>query len=132
MSWKLRNSMKNSRKIFKFLKFVEQISSIIKNIESKKPVHVKIVTILELIMACISNFFDNIIWMINIGVLEYWFANHYKKFKANKYLFSLIKVIFKMLNNNFKHHTRIKNMKKIVINLRDYKDESISMTNPTY
>ena len=43
---KLRQSMKNSRKIFKFLKFLEQIASIVKNIESKKPYYVKLVAIL--------------------------------------------------------------------------------------
>ena len=38
--------MKNTRKIFKFLKFIDQISSIVKNIESKKSVYLKVVTIL--------------------------------------------------------------------------------------
>lgn len=118
--------MKNSRKIFKFLKFLDQFSSIIKNIESKKPIYVKIVSILENIMACFSNFFDNIIWSINIEVLDYWFASKYSFFKANKYFFSLCKVIFKMLGNNFKHHNRIKTMKEIVIKLKDYKDDPIS------
>jgi hypothetical protein len=42
---KLRTSMKNSRKIFKFLKFIDQISSIVKNIESKKPIYLKLVVI---------------------------------------------------------------------------------------
>lgn len=85
-------------------------------------------------MACISNFFDNIIWLINIKVLDYWIRGHKtrKQLKANKYFFSLLKVIFKMLGNNFKHHNRIKNMKQIVIDLRKYKDENISQYNPTY
>ena len=92
----------------------------------------KIVAVLEHIMACISNFFDNIIWGINIEVLDFWFAEKYKYFKANKYFFSLCKIIFKMLGNNFKHHTRIKNMKEIVVKLRNYKDEPISETNETF
>ena len=46
LCFQLRQSMKNSRKIFKFLKFLEQISSIVKNIESKKPLYVKIVAVL--------------------------------------------------------------------------------------
>lgn len=108
---KLRMTMKNTRKIFKFLKFVDQISSIVKNIESKKPIYLKIVTILELFMAFFSNLFDNIIWGINSGVLDLWFSTKLKKFKANKYFFSLLKIIFKMLGNNYKHHLRIKSMK---------------------
>ena len=62
---KLRGTMKNTRKIFKFLKFIDQISSIIKNIESKKPLYLKLVVIMEHLMAFFSNIFDNIIWGIN-------------------------------------------------------------------
>ena len=46
VAFKLRATMKNTRKIFKFLKFIDQISSIIKNVESNKPVYLKVVTIL--------------------------------------------------------------------------------------
>jgi hypothetical protein len=111
VAYKLRTSMKNCRKIFKFLKFIDQISSIVKNIESKKPIYLKIVIIMEHLMAFFSNLFDNIIWGINTQVLDVWFSIKLKKFKANKYFFSLIKIIFKMLGNNFKHHSRIKSMK---------------------
>lgn len=69
-------------------------------------------------MSCLSNLFDNIIWGINIEVLGPYFSNHYKAFKANKYFFSLAKIILKMLGSyfdilgsNFEHHHRIKNMK---------------------
>jgi hypothetical protein len=65
-------------------------------------------------MAFFSNLFDNIIWGINTEVLDVWFSSKLKKFKANKYFFSLIKIIFKMLGNNFKHHSRIKSMKEIL------------------
>ena len=115
---KLRNSMKNSRKIFKFLKFVEKISSILNQISYDRPLHMKVVVILEHLMASISSFFDNIIWGINIEVLDYWFAAHYKTVKANKYLFSLFKIIFKMLGNNFQHHHRIQSMKQNVLKMR--------------
>ena len=46
VAYSLRNTMKNTRKIFKFLKFIDQISAIVKNIESKKPLYLKVVTIL--------------------------------------------------------------------------------------
>jgi hypothetical protein len=46
VAFKLRATMKNTRKIFKFLKFIDQISAIVRNIESKKPVYLKVVTIL--------------------------------------------------------------------------------------
>lgn len=104
--------MKNSRKIFKFLKFLDQLSSMIKTIESKKPIYLKIVTILENMMSFFSSIFNNIIWGVDTDVLAAkYFRVRYKGFKANKYFFSLLKIICKMLGNNFKHHNRIKNMK---------------------
>jgi len=65
IAYKLRGTMKNTRKIFKFLKFIDQISSILKNLESKKPIYLKLVVILEHLMAFFSNIFDNIIWGVN-------------------------------------------------------------------
>lgn len=83
-------------------------------------------------MASISSFFDNIIWGINIEVLDYWFAAHYKTVKANKYLFSLFKIIFKMLGNNFQHHHRIQSMKQNVLKMREYKDNLMTESSPSH
>ena len=106
--------MKNTRKIFKFLKFIDQIASIFKIISSKKSIYLKIINILKHLMAFFSNFFDNIIWAINTEVLSLWYSSKFKTFKTYKYRFSLFKIIFKMLGNNYKHHSRIKNMKEIL------------------
>lgn len=65
VAFKLRGTMKNTRKIFKFLKFIDQLSAIVKNMESNKPIYLKIVVILEHLMAFFSNMFDNVIWGIN-------------------------------------------------------------------
>ncbi len=43
---KIRGTMKNTRKIFKFLKWIDSLASIIKNIESKKPLYLKVVNVL--------------------------------------------------------------------------------------
>jgi len=118
VAYKLRATMKNTRKIFKFLKFIDQMASIIKNMESKKPLYLKIVVIMEHLMAFFSNIFDNIIWGINTEVLSHWYSSKLKRFKANKYFFSLFKIIFKMLVNNYKFHSRIKNMKEILNELK--------------
>jgi len=45
---------------------MDQLSSIAKNASSKKPIFLKIVMVLEHLMAFFSNIFDNIIWGINI------------------------------------------------------------------
>jgi hypothetical protein len=111
---KLRGTMKNTRKIFKFLKWIDQLASIIKNIESKKPLYLKLINIFEHLMALLSNFFDNIIWAINTEIISRWYSSKLKIFKANKYRFSLGKIIFKLLGSNYKHQSRIKNMKEIL------------------
>lgn len=108
---KIRTTMKNTRKIFKFLKWIDQLASIVKTIESKKSLYHKIIVIVEHIMAFFSNFFDNIIWAINTDVISVWYSSKLKYFKSYKYRFSLGKIIFKMLGNNYKHHLRVKNMK---------------------
>ena len=101
LAYRVRRTMKNTRKIFKFLKFIDQISSIVKNLESSKPVYLKIVSISEHLMACCSNFFDNIIWAVNVEVLDWLPQRSVMRLKANKYYFSLLKIIFKMLSNNY-------------------------------
>lgn len=119
--YKIRGTMKNTRKIFKFLKWIDQIASIIKNIESKKPLYLKVVQILEHLMAFFSNFFDNLIWAINTDIITIWYASKLKTFKGSKYRFSLGKIIFKLLGNNYKHQSRIKDMKDILNELKQYK-----------
>jgi hypothetical protein len=131
-AFRIRATMKNTRKIFKFLKFIDQMASIIKNIESKKPIYLKLVVILEHLMAFFSNLFDNIIWGINTDILSPWYSSKLKRFKANKYFFSMLKIIFKLLVNNYKHHSRIKSMKEILNELKQYKEEQISSDNRTY
>ena len=121
MALTLRNTMKNTRKIFKFLKFIDQISAIVKNIESKKPLYLKIVTILENLMAFFSALFDNLIWGINTQIISYWLGPSLKGFKGKKYFFSLMKIIFKMLGNNFKHQSRRRCMNEIINELKPYR-----------
>jgi hypothetical protein len=124
--------MKNTRKIFKFLKFVDQLTAILKNVESKKPLYLKVVTILENLMAFFSNLFDNMIWAINTGILSMWYGERLRWLEANKYFFSMLKIIFKMLANNYKHQSRVKVMGEIVHELKPYCQDPISLHNCTY
>jgi len=62
-------------------------------------------------MAFFSALFDNLIWGINTQIISYWLGPSLKGFKGKKYLFSLLKIIFKMLGNNFKHQSRRRCMK---------------------
>ena len=65
-------------------------------------------------MAFFSNIFDNMIWAVNTEIISIWYGHKVKGWKGNKYFFSLMKIIFKMLGNNFKHQSRVKTMKEII------------------
>ena len=67
---KVKIAMKNSRKIFKFLKFIDAISTIVKTIESKKPIYLKVISILENVISFFSSIFNNLIWGVDTDVLS--------------------------------------------------------------
>jgi hypothetical protein len=72
------------------------------------------------------------IWAINTEILAIWFGSKLRLFKANKYFFSLMKIIFKMLANNFKHQSRIKVMGEIINELKPYREDLITVDNMSY
>ncbi len=118
--------MKSARKIFKFLKFIDELHSLAKLAYSKKP---KIIIILKL-FAHIATFFhnivDNLLWGVNIGVLSSVFDQPtYKRWKAMKHTFSLIRIIFKLLLYNFSFQIRSKDVREVLVQLRPLKDQII-------
>jgi hypothetical protein len=104
----------------------------IKILDSNKPLSLKIVSVLEHLMAFFSNLFDNIIWGINTEILSGEYSSKLKGFKGKKYFFSLLKIIFKMLGNNFKHHLLIKKAKEVLTELEPHSQQSISTHNNSY
>ena len=84
-------------------------------------------------MSFFSSIFNNIIWGIDTDVLAArYFRVRYKGFKANKYFFSLLKIICKMLASNFTHHNRIKNMKEILSKLKYYREDQLQYNTTAY
>ena len=67
---RIEQSMSNGRKIFRFLKFLDEIKRIKKALSSKKPVWLKAMMTLSNISSFLYYLFDNILWGINIGVLR--------------------------------------------------------------
>ena len=83
-------------------------------------------------MAFFSNIFDNMIWGVNTEIISIWYGDRVKHWKGNKYFFSLMKIIFKMLSNNYKHQSRVKTMKEIIKELQPYREELINLDNMSY
>ena len=67
---RIEQSMSNGRKIFRFLKFLDEIKSIKKALSSKKPIWLKVMMTLSNISSFFYYLLDNILWGINIGVLR--------------------------------------------------------------
>lgn len=89
--------MSQGRKIFKFLKFLQQIKAIQKNLKKQKSWAYKFLSISINIMAFFYYFIDNTLWAINIGILSELVGketeNRYKRYKNS---FSLVKFILKL------------------------------------
>ena len=67
---KIEQSMNNGRKIFRFLKFLDEIKNIKKALNSNKPKWLKVMMTLSEISSFFYYILDNILWGINIGVLR--------------------------------------------------------------
>ncbi|KRX00295.1 hypothetical protein PPERSA_10794 [Pseudocohnilembus persalinus] len=120
---KVRDSMKQGRKIFKFLKYLEQLDKfkkIYKN-QGKQHIFFSLLQYLKVICKICSQFFDNILWGINVGVLsEVVTSDTPKNVKNIKDTFSLIGQILKIivthiqyLENDTKEQTLFEEILKI-------------------
>jgi hypothetical protein len=118
--------MKSARKIFKFLKFIDELHSIYKLTESKKPRLIVLLKLFAHIFTFFHNIVDNLLWGINIGVLSSVYDREtYKRWKAMKHTFSLIRIIFKLLLYNFSFQIRSKEIRQLLVQLRPLKDTLI-------
>lgn len=97
---KIKESMSKGRKIFKFLKFLQEVKGMQKNLKKKKTFAYKIL----LMMINIMNFFyyilDNILWAIDVGILSHVVNKKTQGiYKGYKNQFSLMKFILKIVKN---------------------------------
>ena len=126
IAYKTKDSMKNARKIFKFLKFIDELHSIYKLTESKKPRYIKLLKLCAHIATFFHNIVDNLLWGINIGVLSSVYdATTKKRWKAMKHTFSLVRIIFKLLTYNFSFQIRNREIRELLVQLRPVKDQPI-------
>lgn len=123
---KTKDSMKSARKIFKFLKFIDELHSMYKLLDSNKPIYMRLLKLFAHIATFFHNIVDNLLWGINIGVLSSVYDQKTKKkWKAMKHTFSLFRIIFKLLLYNFSFQIRNKEIRDVLVQLRPLKDELI-------
>lgn len=67
---KIKSSMSQARKVFRFLKFFEEVRNIIKAFGNKKTVSIKITMIFSHFMSFLYYIHDNVLWGLNIGILR--------------------------------------------------------------
>lgn len=68
---KIKSSMSQARKVFRFLRFFEEIKRIVNTFESKKTWHIKLLLLFSHVMSFLYYIHDNILWGINIGILRF-------------------------------------------------------------
>lgn len=97
---KIKESMSKGRKIFKFLKFLQEIKGIQKNMKKKKRILYKLLIISINIMNFFYYILDNILWGISVGILSNVINKQNEKiYKDYKNQFSYMKFVLKIVKN---------------------------------
>lgn len=94
--------------------------------DSKKPFYMVLIKFCGLVVAVLNNIVDNLLWAINIGVLSSVIDQPtYKRWKATKYSTDLLRLLLKLLYYNFGFQIKSKDMKTMLMRLKDYSDDII-------
>lgn len=68
ISGRIMNEMSKGRKIFRFLKFVDELHSIFELQRGKKPFLLKFLSICDKLSSLIYYLLDNVIWGMDTGI----------------------------------------------------------------
>jgi len=139
LALRIKQSMSSGRKIFKFLKFLDEV----KNIDgflrkTKKPILLKVLITLSHVSSFFYYILDNILWAIAMGILSDFFEEHeYKIWKKRKHSFSFARNILQLVINLLKvnrsnqkeknYLTEIEGMKNKIIQADDESYDSIRL-----
>ena len=98
MAHRIKDQMKNGRKIFKFLKFLDSIRGLQSTPYRRKPLHYKLMMMVIYTCDLFYYLLDHVIWGVNIGVLSELVEGNFKnRAKAFKDSFSLGKAMLKLI-----------------------------------
>ena len=71
-SKRIANNLSSGRKIFRFLKFIEELRKMEEfyYLKQKKPIGYKIITFLRLFFSFLFYICDNLLWLATVGILK--------------------------------------------------------------
>jgi len=87
---KIKDSMSQARKIFRFLNFLLELKKLQDVLKTKKNFAMKFMMAFSHIFSFCYYINDNILWAINIGMLRFiWFSSHFSCFLSCFFSFEL-------------------------------------------
>jgi hypothetical protein len=105
VSKRVAENISSGRKVFKFLKFIDEMKSLtdlIRDSHCKHGILVKVLTFLARICGFFYYILDNVVWFSNMGMLRYKIAFGniwYSKKAFNKVKWKRIKDMFTLVKN---------------------------------
>lgn len=101
---RIEKSMSNGRKIFRFLKFVEDLKKFYSYLLDSSFDAITILKVFTTLSACFYHFLDNLVWASNVGMINRIISGDLG-WKTSKNFFSLTKTLIKLVTSliNFKH-----------------------------
>lgn len=100
---RIEKSMSNGRKIFRFLKFIEDLKKFWSYLYDSSFDMFTILKAFTCLSACFYHFLDNLVWVSNVGMIDRIITGDIN-WKSSKNLFSIIRTLIKLVTYfiNFK------------------------------
>lgn len=95
---KIEKSMSNGRKIFGFLKFIEDLKKFSTYLYESSFNTLGILKAFNCLASCFYHFLDSLVWASNVGIINPIFTGEIR-WKTSKNFFSLIKTLIKFTTN---------------------------------
>ena len=121
---RIEKSMSNGRKIFGFLKFVEDLKKFYSYLFDSSFDIITILKAFTTLSSCFYHFLDNLVWASNVGMIDRIITGNLN-WKTSKNFFSLLKTLIKVVTNILNFKECMKNtwdtFEKEIKNLNDEK-----------
>ena len=95
---RVEKSMSNGRKIFRFMKFIEDLKKFYTYLYDSSFDPFTILKAFTTLFACFQHFLDNLVWASNVGMINRIITGELG-WKTFKYFFNLLKTTIKLITN---------------------------------
>lgn len=102
---RIEKSMSNGRKIFRFMKFIEDLKKFTSYLYDSSFNFYTVLKAFTTLFACFQHFLDNLVWASNVGMINPIITGELG-WKTFKYFFNILKTSIKLVTNliNFKFY----------------------------